>query len=771
MQIACPQCSMQYDLDPRLLPPSGVPVQCMRCKHVFLASPNGPLPLPAPGSSPPVPGASQGATLPQSSMMRTQLFGGAASTPVPNTTQTFGAVGSGQTPVPNTTQTFGAVGSGQAPVPNATQTFGAVGSGQQAPVSNMTQTFGAVGAGQTPVPNATQTFGAVGVGQQAPESNTTQTFGAVGSGQAPVSNATQTFGAVGSGQAPVSNATQTFGAVGSGQQAPVPNTTQAFGAVPPVAGISEPTPAFGSVLPAQGGSRPASASLSNATQAFGVVPAVAPRPDVTAGRTQSPVFGAASTVNAPTPPSIAPMAAVGQPVGNEAPAPLGRSLTFSAVSSPDSSNPVGSTRLFGAVAAVQDGPDQGPTLTLPPEREAPAVGALSPRGVADAAQPAGGASTPDLVNRKTAPYGVQPSGSTGGGLELPPEAPGDAPAGGGPGLKGGGLSPASGAPLRGPLSLPPELVAASRERRDTGPKTSDGGSRNVLVGVLVGLGILLAGVLAYPAWRDRALDVPPAAVAEKDRASVTLRRDDAASRQQIIQTLRGLVASHPRFVEAQAELVVALSLQLADLDAETESLRVSDERLRREVEVLERTHEPIHWAARVAEKQAELTDIARVRAPARERADQVRKALDAQVAPLLKDPEVEPASARAARVKARALYAAVTAAPDALALAEWLRNVESGPRAWSVVARAEYALSAGSPPDSLLDAAGSLESLRQEDQTLLRAYVLGARLAIRQKEPEVARSLLDDVLALNPNHELARKLLKELDARKPAPAP
>ena len=40
----------------------------------------------------------------------------------------------------------------------------------------------------------------------------------------------------------------------------------------------------------------------------------------------------------------------------------------------------------------------------------------------------------------------------------------------------------------------------------------------------------------------------------------------------------------------------------------------------------------------------------------------------------------------------------------------------------------------------------------------LVAYVLGARLALRQKDPDAARALLDTVVALNPNHTLARKL-------------
>ncbi|WP_233602386.1 zinc-ribbon domain-containing protein, partial [Corallococcus sp. CA047B] len=69
MQISCPQCSMQYVLDARLLPPGGASVQCTRCGHVFMASPQGAVP-PAP-KPPPAGGADRSGA--QSS---TQIFGG-----------------------------------------------------------------------------------------------------------------------------------------------------------------------------------------------------------------------------------------------------------------------------------------------------------------------------------------------------------------------------------------------------------------------------------------------------------------------------------------------------------------------------------------------------------------------------------------------------------------------------------------------------------------------------------------------------------------------
>jgi hypothetical protein len=47
--------------------------------------------------------------------------------------------------------------------------------------------------------------------------------------------------------------------------------------------------------------------------------------------------------------------------------------------------------------------------------------------------------------------------------------------------------------------------------------------------------------------------------------------------------------------------------------------------------------------------------------------------------------------------------------------------------------------------------------------------VLGARLALREKDPVTAQTLLDAVLALNPNHSLARTLQKWAASTEPAP--
>ncbi len=49
MQISCPKCSARYELDDRLVPAGGAPVQCTSCKFIFTAKPEAvPRAAPAP---------------------------------------------------------------------------------------------------------------------------------------------------------------------------------------------------------------------------------------------------------------------------------------------------------------------------------------------------------------------------------------------------------------------------------------------------------------------------------------------------------------------------------------------------------------------------------------------------------------------------------------------------------------------------------------------------------------------------------------------------
>ncbi|WP_052351044.1 hypothetical protein [Myxococcus stipitatus] len=403
---------------------------------------------------------------------------------------------------------------------------------------------------------------------------------------------------------------------------------------------------------------------------------------------------------------------------------------------------------FGAVTTDAHGAAATPSLPgESPLRPEPDATAGAPR-----ATQLFGAAAPEPAQRKTSLYG----GASGAEQPLPrvllpvDESPIGSPK---------ASSDKQPAYLRGPVSLPPELLAASRDSAQDAPGAKPANRASPIVwGLLVVGGVLLAGVLAYPAWRDRDANMPTAAVTAKDEAAALLRRDDEVTRATAIDSLKRLTVAHPKYVEARAELLVALSLRLGELQAEVEGLRLRAEQLQREMGTLE--PDSLELVARAEE----LSEATRLGGPLKADLTRLRDEVDALAATLEPAPEVEPTPALVARVKARALHAAVRASPDALALAERLRNVESAPKVWSTLARAEYVLSSGSPPTSVEQSKKDLEALREADGTLLRAHVLGARMALRQEDKASARSLLDVVHALNPNHEVARKLLKQLEA-------
>ncbi|WP_240358179.1 tetratricopeptide repeat protein [Myxococcus vastator] len=435
------------------------------------------------------------------------------------------------------------------------------------------------------------------------------------------------------------------------------------------------------------------------------------------------------------------------PPASDSVAQLGRSQTFSAVPPAASEAPVGSKRIFGSVPPVP--------------------------------MPALGAAEPVAGVRSTSPFGLSPLSGAEGGIQLPPEAAPTATPGTGTGglgaledASGSDLGPLAGATSRrAPLELPPDLIASTRLSMDGARAFENSSAQRIRPRVVLAslVGLIVVASLGYVALKNRGVEIPATVVEATDRASVLLRRDDAASREQAIERLRAIASANPGYVDVQAELAVALTLKLSDVQADAERLRLRGDAIARGLEAAAKMRVLAEQVARRTSLQQEQEATARDMASLRVTTDTLRKELDVQVSQLSKAPESEPPSAAAARLKARALHASVLAAPDSLALAERLRNTESAPYPWSTLVRAEYALSAGSPPESLQAVAKELEALRQADSTLLRAYLLGARVALKLKDTATARSLLDDAVALNPNHQAAARLIAQIDADAASP--
>jgi flagellar basal body-associated protein FliL len=509
------------------------------------------------------------------------------------------------------------------------------------------------------------------------------------------------------------------------ERKPAAHTTQVFGAVT-LPGAAPTAAAGAPVAPAvaRAPTQPPAPSVSK-TQVFGAPPPREPVP------TTTQVFGAASI------PTQAPSAATTQ--------------VFGAASIPTPAPSAATTQVFGAVSVPAAPASPGTTQSF---------GASEVR---EAERAEGSAAPARQAQESSASWRVEPGSSAPAPRSIPSLPPE-------PITESSGPMPAS---RRGPsLDLPPELFTSEESEREAPAREQAPGGRmeRLLIALAAVLVLGVTAWLTYPAWRNRGSELPPEALSARDQAVLLLRRDDAASRAQAIETLRLLVASYPKFTEAQAELAVALALQLDDVKVDLEWLGKQEEQLRDEIRELQLAKAPADWQNRVNARREEQATLARQRQPLEATLAELKEQLEEAMGLIRAAPENEPSADVVARVKALAVHAAVTARPEALGLAERLRKVENPPH-WSVLSRAEFGLNANSPPVVLGELAEALAEVREQDKTHVRAYVLGARLALRLREPATAKALLDSALVFSPGHTLARKLQQWAAASESAATP
>lgn len=325
-----------------------------------------------------------------------------------------------------------------------------------------------------------------------------------------------------------------------------------------------------------------------------------------------------------------------------------------------------------------------------------------------------------------------------------------------------------------PLELPPELLASASPRPRGAPVGVSRRKENkglYIIGIL-GVLILLAA-LAYPVWSQRVEELPAEVLAARDEVAVLLRRDDAASREQAISRLRVVLSNHPNLVEAQADLALALGLALDDLQVEIERLKATEARLEHEAREVGASKARADWAIHVNAMNDEIAALRNERESLAQRLQGLLSETAALQRALQTAPSEEPRSTALARVRAQAVLAGVRGESHVRELTELLRAMDGASTHWATVARAEYVLNAELSPSALGEVAVSLESVREQERTFLRAYLLGARAAMRLGDEATARRLLDEALTLNPNHTLAEHLREWAMAsqREVAPSP
>lgn len=792
MQISCERCGTTYALDERLIPSGGAPVQCTRCGHVFTAYPPGggaataAAPAPAPAARP-------------QDAHRTQIFGSsgaprpgpvppAAAAPDRPSTQMFGA----PAPAPaapdprNHTQMFGATTAsdtlpgepwaGLKPkAPHGAQQSQGTGGVRSA------QMFAVASAPTVPVPSpfasSPSPAQAPARGKSGPE--LPQLFGAAAP---PVAREpTQMFGTA-APPAPSGPKTQMFGSVPSmpPAAAPSPSTppkpTQMFGAagavVPPA--DRAPTQLWTSHNPQPGSApAPSPATPPKPAQMFGAVsaqvPAAVPAAQPKPPPSQTQMFGSVSmdvvppTPNsttqlyglipatpAPPPPSQV-QAGVLPKILSSTPAPLpdesfADTVIRDRTRQPDPSS-AARTQMFGA-------PDEGDLERAWQERQ------RSRFGVPDTTQPdAGpmqGRGDPTTIPEQPLEPAVTPlespfvDGSQGNDTPLATRLP----------------TP-SDTPNSARLELPPETPELIPE-----PRTEESGAgvdeavllkrqmqRRVRIAAIAAGALLLVivgGIVGR--WViTRRNTVSADAIARLESARLLMRRDDGASRDRAISELNALITVYPDWVPAQADLVVALALQLDDARIQVRRLTAESDELNRRVSRLNEEKVPSDWQNRVTAMQARLNEIAGMVTPLNEKSGLIDTALNDRFLALQ---SAQPSGIDDQRVlvRAQAVYSGVKGSDTAISLAERYKNL-GGTDGWAQVALAELALNARLTPEAMVAAHADMDELAQKDSTFLRSYVLSARLSLAQKHADSAVAGLEAVLALNPAHEVARQLL------------
>ncbi len=324
------------------------------------------------------------------------------------------------------------------------------------------------------------------------------------------------------------------------------------------------------------------------------------------------------------------------------------------------------------------------------------------------------------------------------------------------------FAPASSrSPVTAPIELPaertapaPQLLAPTEPplvMEDAAPSSFP------LMAVLVALVVALAAGVGYLAYKRFATPTGPsgAVLAQHQVAEAMLRRDDRKSMEVAIEQLTALSAEQPRYTEAHADLVMAISYASDDLRAQASQLSGEFEALKRSIEDLRVAQSPEDWENRVAALVSEQDDLTAKLHPIEQQLAKLTESLTLARGRL--NPAEERPEGALAVLQAQTLFAAITGNIEALTLIERLRALDpTGPEA--SVTYAEYVLNSRGPPDSIARARAELDALRNADASFLRLYVLQARLAAQERRFDDAAGSLRSVLALNPDHELAKFL-------------
>ena len=271
------------------------------------------------------------------------------------------------------------------------------------------------------------------------------------------------------------------------------------------------------------------------------------------------------------------------------------------------------------------------------------------------------------------------------------------------------------------------------------------------------------GYFGYRRWASTYGQLSSIAISERERAWALLRKDDSASRAQAISALRDLVRDNPSQIVLKGDYIVSLLLELDDDRLSSVLVENKIRKIQKEAVELGEKKVPSDWENRVNVLTEEVRGLQEQQAPTgtaihslenevKMNYESIRQAVSASGA------------AQGVVFRTEMMVAGVSGILPPESAINGYQKAGNEP-GWSSIALSEYAVN-GRASEAVIDRAKSeIRALRASDSSFFRAYVLAARIALKQGQNLEAITSLDALVALNPSHQLARSLLSDLQPK------
>jgi hypothetical protein len=284
----------------------------------------------------------------------------------------------------------------------------------------------------------------------------------------------------------------------------------------------------------------------------------------------------------------------------------------------------------------------------------------------------------------------------------------------------------------------------------------------------VAAALLLIAVAGVGYWKWHTPKADSALVAADQAALNLMKRDDAGSIKQAIAVWQGIGAKDPKFLPAQANQIMAYTLLSQDLGEEIRRLTAQAAIAQKELKRLEERRDTADFAKKANEKREELVRLSAQMEPLQEEA---RKS-DQKAGELIGRCKQLAASGPdgASAFRATALYYGMKHSDLVEKLAETYRKsadergvLHDDKRAFADLAVAAFFSQPRLAPEKAEKGLAAIRVALEKDPALLRARLLQAKILLASRQLASARKVVDELVATNPSHYAAARLIHDIE--------